>query len=80
MNLPACVFHRHGEKDDCYRTREGKKDNATPESHISKTRYSEIGIPFHGFFEDEDEPEPEEELPATFKAYVGHIYVELQES
>jgi hypothetical protein len=78
MNLPACVFHRHGEKGDCYRAREGKKDNATPESHMSKIRYSKIGIPFHGFFEDEDEPE--EELPATFKAYVGHIYVELQES
>jgi hypothetical protein len=49
---------------------------------MPKIRDSKIGIPFHGFFEDKDEPEeePQEELPATFKEYVCHIYVELQES
>jgi hypothetical protein len=82
MNLPACAFHRHGEKDDCYRVRGGKNENASPKSKMSKIRDSKIRIPFHGFFEDEDEPkeEPQEELPATFKEYVCHIYVELQES
>jgi hypothetical protein len=57
---------------------QGGKERQCNPGVMSKIRYSKIGIPFHGFFEDEDEPE--EELPATFKAYVGHIYVELQES
>jgi hypothetical protein len=59
LNLTACVFHWHGNNAERYTAKGEKKDNTTLATPMvnggqnkPKSRYSKIGIPFEGLFED----------------------------